>query len=79
MSADGNHLYALGNPTGGPNEFTISNLDGTRPQGTGVGSAGRAFQRVFWTPAPHEPFAAVAFDGKPKVTYLCDRQVRGRF
>ncbi len=29
MSADGKQLYSLGNPSGGPNQFAISNLDGS--------------------------------------------------
>jgi dipeptidyl aminopeptidase/acylaminoacyl peptidase len=69
ISADGKHLYALGNPTGGPNEFSISNLDGSdrkvlasNPR-VNVGA-------VHWTPAPREPYAVVAADGKPVVTYL---------
>ena len=28
MSADGKQLYSSGNPTGGPNQFAVSNLDG---------------------------------------------------
>jgi dipeptidyl aminopeptidase/acylaminoacyl peptidase len=73
VSADGSHLYALGNPTGGPNELTISNLDGTDRKV--LASDPRvSISRVYWTPAPHEPFAAVASDGKPKITYLADNK-----
>jgi len=73
ISADGAHLYGLGNPTGGPDELTISNLDGTNRKV--LASDPRvSISSVYWTPAPHEPFAAVAFDGKPEITYLADNK-----
>jgi len=62
-------VYTLGNPNGGPDEFAISNLDGT---GRKVLAANPrvSIARVYWTPAPHEPYAVVAADGKPVITYL---------
>lgn len=73
LSADGQHLYAIGNPVGGPDEFTISNLDGSERKvlasNPRVSIAG-----VLWTPPPRVPYAAVALDGKPVVTYLVDNQ-----
>lgn len=71
ISPDGKHVYALGNPSGGPDEFTISNLDGSGRKvlasNPRVSIAG-----VFWTPYPHVPFATVAYAGKPEFTWLAD-------
>ena len=71
LSPDGKQVYSLGNPSGGPNELAISNLDGT---GRKVLAANprMSISDVFWTPAPHLPYAAVAYDGKPVISYLDD-------
>ena len=69
ISPDGKHLYAVGNPSGGPNELTISNLDG-RDRKVLASNPRSSIGRVFWTPAPHEPYAVTVADGKPVITYL---------
>jgi dipeptidyl aminopeptidase/acylaminoacyl peptidase len=71
LSADGKQLYSIGNPTGGPDEFAISNLDGSERKV--LASNPRVdISQVFWTPEPRTPYAAVALDGKPVITYLQD-------
>src|SRR5579885_2734680 len=53
IDPDGTHLYALGNPGGGPNELTISNLDGSDRKV--LASDPRvSIARVLWTPAPRK-------------------------
>lgn len=69
MSADGSKLYSLGNPSGGPDEFAISEPDGSSRKVL-ASNPRVSIRRVFWTPAPHAPYAALAEDGRPVVTYL---------
>ena len=69
ISPDGKHLYSLGNPTGGPNEFAISNLDGSDRKVL-ASNPRVSIGAVYWTPPPRTPYAAVAGDGKPVITYL---------
>src|SRR6185437_3467665 len=71
ISADGKKVYSIGNPSGGPNEFAISNLDGSGRRVL-ASNPRVSIGRVFWTPAPHSPYAAVAVDGKPVITYFDD-------
>jgi dipeptidyl aminopeptidase/acylaminoacyl peptidase len=71
VSADGKQLYSFGNPTGGPDQFAISNFDGTERKVLAADPRVDISQ-VFWTPAPRTPYAAVALDGKPAITYLQD-------
>jgi dipeptidyl aminopeptidase/acylaminoacyl peptidase len=71
LSADGTHVYALGNPDGGPDVFTISALDGSERKV--LASDPRvSVADVVWTPAPHVPVAAVIPDGRPSIAYLAD-------
>ncbi|MCE5233089.1 MAG: S9 family peptidase [Mizugakiibacter sp.] len=71
ISPDGQHLYALGNPTGGADALTVSNLDGSGRRV--LASDPRvSIASVAWTPPHQAPFAAIALDGKPTVTYLDD-------
>ncbi len=71
ISNDGQHLYSIGNPNGGPDAFMMSNLDGTDSHvlasNPRVSVAG-----VFWTPSPREPYAALFEEGKPTFDYLAD-------
>jgi hypothetical protein len=73
ISADGKQLYTLGSPAGGPDELAISNLDGSGRKvlasNPRVSIAG-----VMWTPAPRVPYAAVASEGKPVISYLADNK-----
>ncbi len=71
ISADGKKVYSTGNPTGGPNELAISNLDGSERRVLASDSR-VSVSRVFWTPAPRSPYAAVVAAGKPVITYLDD-------
>lgn len=71
ISADGTKLYSLGNPTGGPDELAISNLDGTDRKVI-ASNPRMSISGVLWSPAPHAPYAAIAFEGKPVITYLDD-------
>jgi dipeptidyl aminopeptidase/acylaminoacyl peptidase len=71
LTPDGKKLYSLGNPTGGPDELAISNLDGSDRKVL-ASNPRMNISRVLWTPAPFEPYAAVAYEGKPVVTYLGD-------
>ncbi len=71
ISPDGKHVYSLGNPSGGPNELAISNLDGSGRKVL-ASNPRMSITDVFWTPAPHLPYAAAAYDGKPVLTYLDD-------
>ncbi|TLY48999.1 MAG: S9 family peptidase, partial [Gammaproteobacteria bacterium] len=71
ISPDGKKLYSVGNPSGGPDELAISNLNGSDRKI--LASNPRAsITRVYWTPAPHTPYAAAAPDGKGVITYLDD-------
>lgn len=73
MSADGKQLYSMGNPDGGPNQFAISNLDGTGRKV--LASDPRvSISSIKWTPAPRTPYAAIAAAGKPAITYLEDNK-----
>lgn len=73
LTADGKQLYSMGNLTGGPDQFAISNLDGTNRRvlasNPRVSVAG-----VKWTPAPRTPYAAIFNEGKPTITYLEDNK-----
>lgn len=71
ISPDGRHLYAIGNPDGGPDQLAISNLDGSGRQVLAANPRA-SIAGVEWTPAPHTPVAAVALDGKPSISYLGD-------
>lgn len=71
LSADGKKLYSIGNPGGGPDELAISNLDGSERKVL-ASNPRMNISRVYWSPAPRTPFAAMALDGKPVVTYLDD-------
>jgi dipeptidyl aminopeptidase/acylaminoacyl peptidase len=71
ISPDGKHVYSLGSISGGPDELAISDLDGSNRK---VLASNRrmSITAVQWTPAPREPYAAVALEGKPVITYLDD-------
>jgi len=71
LSADGKKVYSYGNLSGGPNEFAISNLDGTERKVL-ASNPRMSITGVSWSPAPHEPYAAVALECKPVITYLDD-------
>jgi dipeptidyl aminopeptidase/acylaminoacyl peptidase len=71
MSADGTKLYSRGSLSGGPDELAISNPDGSERKVLAA-NARMNISGVYWTPAPREPYAAVAFEGKPVLTYLGD-------
>lgn len=71
LTPDGKQLYSLGNPSGGPDEFAISNLDGSGRKVL-ASNPRVSIAHVFWTPAPRTPYAAVAMAGKPEVTWLAD-------
>ncbi len=71
LSADGTQLYSIGNPTGGPNEFAVSNLDGSGRKVL-ASNPRVSISDVLWTPPPRTPFAVIADDGKPVITYLED-------
>jgi dipeptidyl aminopeptidase/acylaminoacyl peptidase len=69
MSADGQHLYSIGNPDGGLDQFAISNLNGSDRKVL-ASNPRVSISGVYWTPPPRTPIAAVAQDGKPVITYL---------
>ncbi|HEX6832195.1 MAG TPA: prolyl oligopeptidase family serine peptidase [Rudaea sp.] len=71
ISADGTKLYSVGNPDGGPNVLAISNLDGTDRKVL-ASNARMDITETLFSPAPHVPYAAVAYEGKPVITYLDD-------
>jgi dipeptidyl aminopeptidase/acylaminoacyl peptidase len=71
FTPDDKQLYSLGNPSGGPSEFAISNLDGTGRKVL-ASNPRTSIGRVVWTPPPLQPIAAVAQEGKPVITYLSD-------
>lgn len=73
MSDDGKQLYSTGNPDGGPSQFAISNLDGTGRKVL-ASNPRVSIADVFWTPSPHTPFAAMADEGRPVLTYLEDNK-----
>ena len=64
-------VFEVGNPTGGPNEFAISNLDGTERKVL-ASNPRVSISEVLWTPPPRVPYAAIAVEGKPVITYLDD-------
>lgn len=71
MSADGKKLYSISNVKGGPNELAVSNLDGTDRKVL-ASNPRMDITETYWSPYPHEPYVAVAFEGKPVLTYLDD-------
>ena len=71
ISADGTHLYSIGNPNGGPDAFVVSNLDGTDAKVL-ASNPRVSVTGVFWTPSPHMPYAVIFDDGKPVIDYLDD-------
>jgi dipeptidyl aminopeptidase/acylaminoacyl peptidase len=73
LSADGTQVYSLGNPNAGPDEFAISNLDGTGRKVL-ASNPRTSIDHVFWTPLPHVPYAAVAYEGRPAITYFGDNK-----
>lgn len=73
MSEDGKQLYSIGNPDGGPNQFAISNLDGSGRKVL-ASNPRVSISDVAWTPPPRTPFAAVADEGRPVITYLEDNK-----
>lgn len=74
ISADGTHLYSLYSATGGPDQFVVSNLDGSDrkvlAQDDFASVAG-----VMWTPYPYQPYAVVFDTAKPRIQYLDDSSV----
>ena len=73
LSPDGTHVYSRSSPNGGPDEFAISNLDGTERKVL-ASNPRVSIDRVFWTPPPRMPYAAAAFDGRPVITYFADNK-----
>src|SRR5579863_233544 len=71
ITPDGKNLYSVGNLSGGPDELAISNLDGSERKVL-ASNPRMSISQVFWTPAPRQPYAAVADEGKPVITYLDD-------
>lgn len=73
LSPDGKQLYSQGNPDGGPVQFAVSNLDGT---GRKVLASNPRVDvaRVYWTPVPATPYAALIDEGRPAFTYLDDNK-----
>ncbi|HEY2394732.1 MAG TPA: prolyl oligopeptidase family serine peptidase [Rudaea sp.] len=69
LSTDGKKVYSYGSISGGPDEFAISNLDGSGRQVL-ASNPRMSISAVSWSPAPHVPYAAVALEGKPVITYL---------
>ncbi|MBS0569966.1 MAG: S9 family peptidase [Proteobacteria bacterium] len=73
MSADGKQLYSSGNPDGGPNQFAVSHLDGTGRKVL-ASNPRVSIADVSWTPYPHTPYAVMADEGRPVITYLEDNK-----
>jgi len=71
LTPDGKQLYSLGNASGGPDEFAISNLDGTGRKVL-ASNPRVSISGIAWTPAPHVPYAAMAAEGRTVITYLDD-------
>jgi dipeptidyl aminopeptidase/acylaminoacyl peptidase len=71
LTPDGKQVYSRGSISGGPDELAVSNLDGT---GRKVLASNRRMSMtgVMWTPAPRHPYAAVALEGRPVISYLDD-------
>lgn len=67
ISPDGKHVYTLGNPDGGPDQLAISDLDGSGREIL-ASDPRMSIVKIYWTPAPYAPFAAV--DASGKITYL---------
>ena len=73
LSPDGKQVYSLGNPSGGPDEFAISNLDGSGRKVL-ASNPRVSIDNVFWTPPPRVPYAAAANEGRPVITYFADNK-----
>ena len=71
ISPDGNKLYSVGNPDGGPGQFVISNLDGSERKIL-ASNPRVSVRRVFWTPPPQVPYAVAFEDGRTSITWLDD-------
>jgi dipeptidyl aminopeptidase/acylaminoacyl peptidase len=71
LSADGRKVYTNGSVSGGPDELAISNLDGTDRKVL-ASNPRMSITSVLWSPAPFTPYAAIALEGKPVITYLND-------
>ena len=73
ISTDGTHLYSLGNARGGPDEFAISNLDGTERKVL-ASNPRVSVENVLWTPTPRMPYAVTFAEDKPSIKYLDDNK-----
>jgi dipeptidyl aminopeptidase/acylaminoacyl peptidase len=73
LSPDGKLLYSLGNPGGGPDELAVSNLDGNARKVL-ASNPRVSISNVMWTPPPSTPFAAIAYEGRPVISYLADNK-----
>ena len=73
ISADGKQVYTLGNPSGGPDELAISNLDGSERKVL-ASNPRVSIRNVLFTPVPAVPYAAIAGEGKPVITYLANNK-----
>ena len=71
ISADGAKLYSIGNPDGGPGQFVLSNLDGSGRKVL-ASNPRVSVRRVYWSPAPHAPYAVSFEDGRTSITWLDD-------
>ncbi|MGH8040682.1 MAG: alpha/beta hydrolase family protein [Rudaea sp.] len=71
MSEDGKQLYSVGNPDGGPNQLALSNPDGSGRKVL-ASNPRVSIADVSWTPVTHTPFAAMADEGRPIISYLQD-------
>jgi len=71
ISPDGSKLYSIGNPDGGPGQFAISNLDGSERKVL-ASNPRVSVRRVYWSPAPHLPYAVSFEDGRTSITWLDD-------
>ena len=71
LSPDGTKVYSRGNPGGGPDELAISNVDGTERKVL-ASNPRMSISGVQWSAAPQVPYAAIALEGKPVISYLDD-------
>jgi dipeptidyl aminopeptidase/acylaminoacyl peptidase len=71
LNADGTKVYSRGSISGGPDEFAISNPDGSERKVLAANPR-MNISGIWWTPAPRLPYAVAAFEGKPVLTFLDD-------
>jgi dipeptidyl aminopeptidase/acylaminoacyl peptidase len=69
LTADGKKVYSLSNPSGGPDQFALSDLDGGNREVLAQNER-VSIENVIWTPEPRKPIGVIVPDGRPTIQWL---------